>query len=299
VRHGARARLGLGALAAVLSTGGCGRERAPRDATVVDATGATVAVPREIRRVAATLPGLAQIVAALGRLDLLVAVPSAGRLPPEFARIPRIATYPTIPAESLAAVRPDLVLVDPTLSPRDVLPLRERFPVFAADSRSLDGLRATFVALGRALGREAEGERLAQDLDRAREEVAGAARGVRVLAASGGDSLHALGPGSLLHDVLVATGAENVAAGLGRSSAAVSDERLRAWAPDWILVAGGPVPRDLSRRFPRVPAVANGRVVEASDDDLARAGPGTAGAMRRLARVLSGEAPPQTLRGTR
>jgi iron complex transport system substrate-binding protein len=254
-----------------------------------------VVVPAEVRRVVATVPGLVETVVALGAADLLVAVPAAGALPEEAEGVRRIPTYPTIPAEMLAEAAPDLVLVDPTLSPRDEAPLRARFALFAADSRSLDGLRATFLALGTALAREEAAARLAADLEAARAEAEGRAGGARVLAVTGGRPLHALGPGSLLHDLLAATGARNVAAGIDRPSRAVADEQVREWAPDWIVVAGGPA-HDVAERFPSVPAVASGRVLDASGDEFARAGPRTAKALRALARALSGETPPSASR---
>src|SRR5205085_9639585 len=86
------------------------RPLAPREGerTVLDATGATVVLPREVRRVVATVPGLSDTVRALGAGALLVGVSekdAAGEGPNAPARIP---TWPSISAERVAALAPDL-----------------------------------------------------------------------------------------------------------------------------------------------------------------------------------------------
>ena len=261
--------------------------------TVLDATGEPVVLPREVRRIVATVPGLSDTVAALGAKALLVGVSerdAAGEGPGAPAKIP---TWPSISAERVAALAPDLVLVDRTLSSHDLPGLRARFRgTFAADSSSLDGLVRTFQRLGEALGHEDAAARLVAELARARREVRVPGR-PRVLLLSWADPVMALGPGSLLSDMVESIGAENVASDLGRPSGEIPAERVREKAPDWILLTGGTFPERLRRDWAAVPAVRDGHVVDASADDLVRAGPGTAKALARLAQLLtpSGKAP--------
>jgi iron complex transport system substrate-binding protein len=251
---------------------------------VLDALGHEVRLPREVRRVVTTLPGLTEQVVALGARDRLVGVSAqdAG-----FRGIPAIEAFPTIPAERVAALAPDLLLVDAVLSPTDVPRLRERFPgTFACDSRSLAGLRTTFLRLGEALGRTDDAARLALELDRA-TATARVGRPVKVLLLGQAEpSPIALGPGSLLDDMLRSVGAVNVAHDMGRASGEFPSERVIARAPDAILVTGGELSADLRERWASVPAVGNGWIVDLRGDEFVRAGPRTAGALLRLAEVL-------------
>jgi vitamin B12 transport system substrate-binding protein len=270
---------------------------------VRDALGHEVPLPSEARplRVVTTLPGLTETVVALGAKDLLVGVSVQDGETGAFPGVPTVATFPTIPAERVAALAPDLLLVDATLSPTDVPRLRARFPgTFACDSRSLDGLRTTFLRLGEALETPpGRGEplrvpdaalRLVKDLDAARAE-ARVAKPVRVLLLGQAEpSPIALGPGSLLDDALKAVGATNVAEEMGRASGEYPSERVIARAPEVILVTGGTFPDSLRARWASVPAVKDGRVVDLRDDAFVRAGPRTAEALRRLAALLSGPA---------
>ena len=286
------------AVAALGACGGADRPSRPRPRVARDATGAPVRLPAEVRRVVPTLPGLTETVIALGARSLLVGVGAADAGLPGFdlEGLPRVPVFPEISAEALASLDPDLVLVDATLSPVDVGPLRRRFEgVFVADSRTLDGLRTTFERLGEALSREAEASRLVADLDRARREArAEGSPGVLLLAQS--EPPHALGPGALLDDVLRAVGARNALADLGAPSKEVSWERVIEAAPAWIVLTGPEAAMSpaLLARLSVVPAVASGRIALAPDD-LQRAGPRLARAMERLAKVLSGTLPPAAL----
>ena len=294
---------------ALLALSSCGAREIPpvphddRPTVVVtDATGAKLTIHQPVRRIVTTVPGLTETVIALGMGSALVAVGEADTGIPEVARLSRIRVFPGISAEALAQYSPDLVLVDPTFSPRDIEPLRARFPVFASDSRSLDGLERTFRRLGEALGRKGDADRLVAELGLARVDASFRAREMskgrpkpRALLLSEAEPLNVLGPGSLLDDMLRFCGVVNIAADIGRPSGALSSEKIRERAPDWILVAGGTFSDSLRTTWADVPAVKNGRIADATANDLVRAGPRTAKALRRLWNVLWGLLPPEAL----
>ena len=289
-------RAALAAALLLAACGGADPSPAPspaRDAsrTVRDTTGAQVRLPAEVRRIVTTVPGLTETVLAMGLGVALVGVsdqdPTAGAV----GALPRIAVWPAISPEAVAALRPDLLLVDRTLSAGDLEALRRRFAgTFATDSRSLDGLRESFLRIAEAVGHERRGQLLAADLDRARRDARVPGR-PKVLLLGQGDPPIALGPGSLLDDMVRAVGGENVAFDLGRASGELSPELIRARAPEWILRTGGTFPDALRERWATVPAVARGHVVDLSGAEFVQAGPGTAGALLRLAGILAGTGP--------
>jgi ABC-type Fe3+-hydroxamate transport system substrate-binding protein len=268
-----------------------GAEEARPTRTVSDAVGASANVPDDVRRVVTTVPGLTDLVVALGAGDRIVGTSDRDERRPEAPKAETFPTWPAIPAERVAALRPDLLLVDTTLSAHDLPTLRLRFPgTFGCDSRSLDGLETTFARVGAALGATAKAKELAAELRGARTWARAPDR-PRVLLLAQADPVMALGPGSLLDDMLRAVGGENVAASIERPSGEVSSEAVRAWAPAWILVTGGTFPGSLRAAWAGVPAVRDGRVVDATGDDLVRAGPRTAKALSRLAALLTPEPP--------
>lgn len=290
--------LALG-LAAALGALGCGHAGPGATAAgaaptrvVRDTEGVEVALPQDVRRVVTTVPGLSATVVALGAGATLVGVsdrdPEGGAL----AALPRLPVYPTIPAERVAALEPDLVLVDRVLSRGDVAALRARFPcTFVTDtSHTLDRLRESFLRVAEALGVPRRGEALAGELDAARAQarVAGRPR-VLVLGQVDPPPPYAIGPKGLLGDMVVAVGAENVAWDLPGPSGPLSSELVVERAPDWILHTGGTFPDALARAWASVPAVRARRVADVGGDLYMQGGPRTAEALRRLAALLSGE----------
>jgi ABC-type Fe3+-hydroxamate transport system substrate-binding protein len=257
--------------------------------TVVTRGGASYRVPAAPRRIVSTLPGLTETVAALGAADRLVAVSEHCPLP-EGAKSPaRISVMP-IAYELLRPLRPDLVLVDPVLLGGQLEELGRRVPAFLPlESRSLAHLEASVALLARVLGTPAASRAAAEfadDLSRARAQARGAAEGFRVLLLAGADPVYALGPGSLLDDMLAVCGGVNVACDLGRASGPFAAELVRVRRPDWILVTAGDFPPMLRSRWKDLPAVGAGRIHRVDDDAFVRAGPRTPDALRRLAALF-------------
>lgn len=281
--------LACACLASCGDTAPATQPKAASDRTVRDAMGVEVRLPAEVRRIVTTVPGLTATVVEMGSGTRLVGVSDQDPKTGAFAQVPRIAVWPTIPAEAVAALRPDLLLVDLTLSNRDLDVLRKRFPVtFATDSRTLDGVRRSFERIGEALGRDVRARRLVDDLDLARREAKVKGRPKVLLLTQTDPSTMVLGPGALLDDMVRAVGAENVAWDLGRPSGDMPVETIRSRAPDWILLTGATFTAALQERWASIPAVRDGHVFDLGADEFVQAGPKTAEALRRLARILSG-----------
>ena len=239
--------------------------------------------PREVHRVVTTVPGLSDTVVALGAGRSSSA--SARRTPRGTgpgapARIP---TWPSISAERVAALAPDLVLVDRTLSAHDLPGLRARFPgTFAHRQqrarRARDDLRAPRRG-ARPRGGRARSSRSSRRARRGRS----ASRAARGCCSSRGPTPSwRSGPGSLLDDMLRASARRTsrpTSAVLGRDPRGARAREGAGVDP----ADGRHVPRDARRDWAAVPAVRDGRVVDGGADDLVRAGPGTAKALARLA----------------
>lgn len=299
VRRGSLLRATVVLLAAALGSGGCGEgPRGPRAAgpvaptrVVTDCAGAKVTLPATVRRIVTTAPGLTALVIALGHGAALVGVSDQDPRTGALADLPRLPVYPSVPAEAVAVLEPDLVLVDRVLSGRDADALRARFPqTFVTDaSQTLDRLRETFLRVADALDRPRLGQDLAAELDdaRRRHRVEGRPR-VLVLGQVEPLPPYAIGPRGLLGDMVASVGGENVAWDLGLPSGPIASEVVLARRPQWILHTGGTFPDALRTAWASVPAVADGRIADVGDDDFMQGGPRTARALARLAALLGG-----------
>lgn len=299
VRRGSLLRATVVLLAAAFGSGGCGEgPRGPRAAgpvaptrIVTDCAGAKVTLPATVRRIVTTAPGLTALVIALGHGAALVGVSDQDPRTGALADLPRLPVYPSVPAEAVAVLEPDLVLVDRVLSGRDADALRARFPqTFVTDaSQTLDRLRETFLRVADALDRPRLGQDLAAELDdaRRRHRVEGRPR-VLVLGQVEPLPPYAIGPRGLLGDMVASVGGENVAWDLGLPSGPIASEVVLARRPQWILHTGGTFPDALRTAWASVPAVADGRIADVGDDDFMQGGPRTARALARLAALLGG-----------
>ncbi len=295
MRRGLLAALALAACVLIASCGDAtpvAKPHAASDRVVRDAMGVEVRLPAEVRRIVTTVPGLTATVIEMGNGARLVGVSDQDSKLGALAGVPRIPVWPTIPAEVVAGLEPDLLLVDLTLSNRDLAVLRKRFPVtFATDSRTLAGVRLSFERIGEALGREVRARHLVEELDLARREAHVDGRPKVLLLTQTDPSTMVLGPGALLDDMLRAVGGVNVAWDLGRPSGDMPVETIRSRAPEWILLTGAVFTDALRERWASIPAVRDGRVVDLGADEFVQAGPRTAEALRRLAGILSGRVP--------
>lgn len=276
----------------------------------------TFPAPARGTRIVSTLPGITEMVADLGHAHRLVGI-SPWCDVPEGAQDPRRITVQPFDAEGMLAVRPDLVLLDRRLHLRDLATIRRRAPhvVMLETSRSLPHLvhsmqllaevlegpasgpsPAAGSAHARALAFRARHEALVGSIDPTWEDGA-----PRVLVLGGWDPLYAMGPGSLLDDMLRTCGAINIACDLGTdASGTFNEELVLARRPGWILATtSAPMPDRMRERWRNVPAMRAGRVAPAHGDDVVRGGPRSLDVLARLHAVLRGTQPPKHLEATK
>lgn len=232
------------ALAAALLAAGCGREPppAPGARTVADGTGAAVRLPdRPSRIVSCSLASDEILLALVGperiaAVTALAADPARSCVPEEAKRVPRRIESLAAEAETLLALKPDLVVISPYNAPEAVEVLRRSgAPVFRlAPLDSLEGVLANIRLLGEAAGERAGAEALAGECDArlARLRARATEREPSVLAVSTDGWV--FGPKTIPDDLLVAAGARNAARESGPAAGGL--ESLHAADPDVILI---------------------------------------------------------------
>ncbi len=197
--------------------------------------------PSVVHRVVTLAPSLTDTVLALGAGDVLVGVSRFDERP-EVGALPRVGGFVDPSVEAVAALKPDLVLVQP--GPGNRAPVEAlaglRISILALRLSSVEDVLAALRATAMALGRTRRGEELAQGLEATRARVRARARGlrpVRVLFAYGLEPLVVAGPGSFADELLSDAGGTNVAADAGRAYPVWSVERALGARPDVVLDA--------------------------------------------------------------
>lgn len=251
--------------------------------------GAVWAAPARVVSINLCTDQLAMLLAAPGQL---VSVSFLARDPHMSAMVTEAAAYPAnhAQAEEVFLMHPDLVLAGEWSAPATVDLLRRLgIPVVQLPAAArLDQVPELLRAAGRALGREAEAERLARGYE---ADLAALRRAPGpVLAAFYGPNGYTSGRDTLSGDILAAAGLRNLATEEGISGgAALPLERLVMAAPD-LLITAAPYPgASRSEELLAHPALADLRAraarAEAPDSDWVCGTPATLAAVAAMARA--------------
>lgn len=247
------------------------------------------------QRVVSLGPSLTAIFLELGASDLLVGADERSlRMLPEVRGLPVVGGLFNPSLESIVSLGPDLVALVPGAEQRN---LQERLgalgiDVVALPNTSFEELLRSIEVLGGRVGRGKQARARVEEIREAfrRAEVDGlgaeALRGVWVLQR---DPLFVVGAGSFLDRMLAVAGVVNLAAEFDSPYPRVSVEWLIDAAPQLILDAsegGGPA-LDYWSRWPSLPAVTSGGVVDVEAAQLTLPGPRVDAALARLLSLLA------------
>ena len=254
----------------------------PAQATsVVDDTGATVAVAAPAQRIVTLAPHAAELVAAAGAGARLVAVGARTDQPPHARGLPVVGDANAIDVERIVALAPDLVVTWPWTAPAQVARLRDRgIPVFTTAPRTIDAIAGDIERLGALAGTDAIAARAAGAFRARLASLADAARSratVRVFYQLSDAPLYTIGAGHTITQAIAACGGENVFATLPVPAPLVNVEEVIAQAPALIVAGteGARRPRWLDdwRRWPTLPAARDAGLAVVDADLLHRPGP--------------------------
>jgi len=230
-------------------------------------------------------PSAAEILAALGAADRVVAVGDWVTWPPEMAARPALGSFEAPSAERVLALGIDTVISVESAAGRRELGELEKLGlrVVTLDTSTLAGTLSSITVLGDLVDRRASAAELVDSIEQRLEAIRRRAATVprrRVLAVVGREPLFVAGPGSHFDELVRLAGGENVAADLGAPYAEMSLEAVLERRPEVILDVSENL-RDAPRgtqlgdweRWTFLPAVADHRVYFVDPSRLSVPGP--------------------------
>jgi len=245
------------------------------------------------KRIVSLNPSLTAMLVALGASERLVGVDDWSARHSGLSELPRVGGLHTTSLEAVAALRPDLVVLVPSVEQQELRQGLSNLGIerLELDPVGFDEVLEAVLALGQRVGRsQAAHERVATvRATRARIERGRAdaprLRGVLVLTR---DPLFVVGSGSFIDEMLDTVGVDNLGAALEGTYPRASLEWLVASQPDLIVDASGDA--DSARRFwsrwPSLPAVQEGRVVAIPQGVATLPGPHLDRGLELLERVV-------------
>jgi len=259
------------------------------------------------RRIICFSPAGAEVFFALGAENLLAGVSDFCVYPPKVKSIPKVGGFYNPNLERVAALSPDLVIVQGHHDKVSDFCRKRKIPLLNTRMDSIAGIRGGIAEIGRIAGKSPQAEALwagiERDLAAVKKAVAGLApKKVFVCVGRSPDGLSSVTTASgksFVGELVSLAGGVNVFADLARPYPEISKEALLKRAPDYVLDIRPGEPPSPKRRaeivrdwdvLDSLPAVRNKKVLVLTEDFLLLPGPRVALAARSLARTLHPEA---------
>ena len=203
--------------------------------TVTDSGGYSLTLPARPVRVVSTAPTNTECLFAVGAGAQVVGVTTYCNFPAEASSREKVGGFSpkSISTERIVGLKPDLVVTTGRLQQPVADELRRLgLPVLSYDAQTLDEVTQNIRLIGRAVGREAEADALAADLDRRRGRVRGRVAALppearpTVLLLLSDDPLLTAGPKTFPGQLLEEAGGRNVFGEVGQQFPRVSEEEV-------------------------------------------------------------------------
>ncbi len=286
-------------VSAFLLCAGCAapQEASPSKTVITDATGVSVPIPQEVRRVVSLAPSESEIVAALGGMDRLVGRSDYCDYPPELSAIPSIGGPRSLSTEAIVSLNPDLVVTTGIVDSARIDELRALgLTVVVFEPKTIDDIYENILLMGRLLGEEEQAEAMVGEMQAKEQQITSRYQGIdhpSVLYLLWHDPLYIAGNDTFEHDLLIHAGGVNVMEET-RGYVVVSDESIVQREPDVIIVcqshtAGLVRLKDKvleKPAFSGLTAVVNRRICEVNADLANRPGPRVIKALESFAECI-------------
>jgi iron complex transport system substrate-binding protein len=253
------------------------------------------------QRLISLAPSITEILYFLELGDKVVGVTSYCNYPAEVKEKPRVGTYWEYNLEAILALKPDLALVmaDQAEGESSLAGLRHwGIPVYRAQADTLPQLFQTIEDIARLTGQEEVARRRLPKLKARVHRVEAAVHGLprlRVFLQIDEEPLITAGRAAVHHDLIQRAGGLNIAGFLEPRYPIFSLEEVLKAQPQVILftsmVGEQALPGRLAfwRRWPMLPAVAEGRLHWVDPDLIDRPGPRLVDGLELLARLFHPE----------
>jgi iron complex transport system substrate-binding protein len=219
------------------------------------------------KRIVSLAPSITEELYLLGSQDRLLGVTTYCQKPPQAAEKEKVGSAVEADVEKIAAIKPDIVFATSMINPKDIEKLKHlgiRVVVFGA-AENFEQLCAQFLDLAGYAGEE---EKARMILSQVRSRIKAVSDSVstfprpKVIVQAGAKPLWVAGSDSLINDIIVTAGGENI--GPEGKNGSFSRENVLELDPDVIIITTmgivGEEEENLWRKYPGISAVKNNRI---------------------------------------
>ena len=248
----------------------------------IDDAGRSVCPKTEVKRVISLSPGSTELIFAAGGGSRVVGVDEHSDYPAEVANIDRIGGYPNISIESIAALKPDLIVAWAGGNSPQLTSMLESIgiPLFYIDPQSFDDVASAIRRLGVVFDTKAHADKSADEVEQRYQAIASQYKNkkpVTVFYEIWNNPLMSINSHHIIHQVIEICGGKNVYADARTQVPQVSIESLIAANPDAIssstFIKDGKTIEERWSQWRNISAVKNNAYITVSGDQISRPTP--------------------------
>lgn len=267
--------------------------------TITDDTGRSITVPAVPQRIVSLAPSNTEILFALGLGAKVVGVDKYSNFPAEAATITRVGGFSNPSVETIASLKPDLIL-GTSMHTKVVGQLESLgIPVVLLAARDVEGVLTNFSLVGRITSSEEKADALASEIrsriKKVQDKLGDLPEDRRPLVyyEVNAEPMITVGPQTFINHLLQLAGGRNIAADAASDYPEYSSEIILKKNPQVIIYPSfeGPESPALEKfksrpGWTQIEAVKGNRIFSINADIISRPGPRIADAVEELARLL-------------
>ncbi|BAU28633.1 ABC-type Fe3+-hydroxamate transport system substrate-binding protein [Aneurinibacillus soli] len=210
---------------------------------VLDHLGRSVAVPFPPKRIVSLCPSLTETLFALGVGERVIGRTQFCIHPTEaLADVVRVGGTKQVKDDVLASLAPDLIIAEKEENPKEMVErLAESYPVYVTDVETYEDALHMIRDLGRVVGARVEAKQLIREIETGFAELM-QVDGKRVAYFIWQNPYMVVGDHTYIHSLLSRCGFVNVFAEAEGRYPAVTEDDIRAAAPDYLFLSSEPFP---------------------------------------------------------
>ena len=249
---------------------------------VTDDTGRSVCPETSIERVISLSPGSTELIFAAGGGSRVVGVDEHSDYPAEVASIDRIGGYPNISVESIAALKPDLIVAWAGGNSPQLTAMLESLgiPLFYINPQSFSDVASAIRRLGVVFDAEALANQSADNVEQRYRAIVAQyenKKPVTVFYEVWNNPLMSINSNHIIHQVIDVCGGKNIYADAWTQVPRVSIESLIAANPEVIssstFIKDGKTIEERWSQWHNISAVKNNAYISVSGDLISRPTP--------------------------
>jgi len=279
-----------------------GYSHQPSARTYIDDMGREVSIGKVAQRIVSHVPGITEILFALGLDEKVVGVSDYCDYPEVAKAKPKVGGFWNPSIENIVALEPDLVFtmgsVEYLMTQLDGLGI----PCIALQHKDIDGILKDIELVGKVTGTEKEAKKLIKDMQErisyviARVEGAPRPKVFYIIDATDLNNPWTAGPGSFIDSLIPMAGGENIGAKALAPWVQFSIEEVVNSDPEIIIMPAKHgtafTPPETLKEHPTwqgITAVKQGKVFTIDDDLVSRYGPRIVLGLEEMAKIIHPE----------